>query len=137
MEKAEVQSGESQEVLAGFDYGATHIFDPKTKRLAAKNPYRRIVIKGQVIVEWPVGSGNVWYEDKTHAGRVEFVKGVREFKKGAKHEAFVPALTADEQLARNVANTEAENQRLKAELEAIKQEQKLASKPAPKASGSK
>ena len=125
-----------EEVLGGFDFKNTHIFDPKSKRIIGKNPYRRMVIEGTAVVEWPVGSGNAWYEDKKFAGRIVIDKdsGKRSFDKGAKHVEWVPPLSADEQLARKVATTEQENKRLQAELAAIKKEQAAATKAPPSAS---
>lgn len=125
--------------VAGFDFWNTHEFDRKSKRLASKNPYRMFVIKGEQIVEWPVGSGNAWFPDKKFAGRLEVKHDhhgnmMHEFVRGADHKEFVPPITEDQALAKDVLQTKEENARLKAELAAIKAEQDKKSKPAPSAS---
>lgn len=113
----------AEEVLGDFDPLVVHHRDPVTKRIVRVNPYKLIVQESVRFYEHPVGSGNLWYENRKHAGRLE--AGV--IKKGAAHKAYTPPVTADEALASKVMTTQQENERLLKELAEIKKE--LAAKP--------
>lgn len=126
------------DLLACFDVNRTHMFDKKTKRLVGKNPYRLFVIDGEKFFEWPVGSGNCWYKNKRFAGRVATnAKGDRCIDKKAKYKEWTPPLTEDQKLAKEVSTIKQENERLQAELAAIKKEQAAATKQAPTSGASK
>ena len=117
-------------VLGDFDPRIVHTRDPKTGRVIRVNPFKLIVERGKRYYEHPVGSGNLYYEDRSLAGRFE--KGLVVL--GAEHKEWAVPLTEDEQISRKYAQTEQENQRLMRELEEIKAERKLSdeSKPKPK-----
>lgn len=109
-------------VLGDFSVRKVTTVDPKTKRVAGQNPYKLIIHNGVRFFEHPVGSGNLWWEDRTPAGRLEAGK----IFKGKKHEVYNAPLTSDEKLAREVAKTKQENERLLRELEEIKKEKMAA-----------
>lgn len=111
--------------LGDFNIRAVHVIDPKTKRLARTNPYKMIITDGVRYIEHPVGSGNLYWEDRTQAGRLEGSKIIR----GKAHELYTRPLTSDEKLGREMANTRQENARLMKELAEIKAEKALAAKP--------
>lgn len=105
----------------GFDLVVQHR-DSKSGRVVRENPYRMIAHEGVQYFERPKHSGNLWFLNGEPAGRME--DGV--IKRGAGHKEWTPPLTADQQLAQKVLNTEEENRRLKAELEQIHREKKYA-----------
>lgn len=119
------------QVLGDFDPLVIHHRDPVSKRLVKTNPYKLHIVDGIRYFEHPKGSGNLWYEDRTHAGRYEAGKVI----KGAAHKAYVAPLTQDEILARDISTTKQENERLLKELAEIKKE--LAAKTTTKPSEAK
>jgi len=117
-DKASHQAPKVQ-ALGDFDPRVVHTRDPKTGRVIRVNPFKLIVERGKRYYEHPVGSGNLWYEDRTTAGRFEKGSVIL----GADHKVYVMPLTEDQKLARKHAQLEQENIRLAQELEAIKLEQ--------------
>lgn len=114
------QAPEAQ-VLGDFDPRVVQHRDPKTGRVIRSNPFKVIVERGRKYFEHPVGSGNLWFEDRTHAGRLE--KGL--VVPGAEHKLYVRPITEDEKLAREHAQVKQENERLLRELEEIKKEKEF------------
>lgn len=102
--------------------------DKKTGKIVKTNPYRVFVDNGVEYIEWPVGSGNLWFRGDdingikpSHAGRYENGKVL----KGAAHKPYERPLTEDEKLARELATQKQELEALRAELSAIKKEKEL------------
>ena len=112
-------------VLGGFDPQYTTIRDPKTKAIIKENPYKLIVAKGKSFYEWPVGSGNLWFRNRTAAGRLE----AGEIIEGKKHEVYIEPKPESHDISVKLAQKEQENARLIKELEEIKREQKYSDKP--------
>ena len=114
----------------GFDPRIVHERDPRTGRIKKVNAYRLTVQDSVRYYEWPKFSGNLWYEDRTPAGRweeKEDPKTKRVVKKvviGAEHKEYIAPLTEDQQLAKDILETKAENEKLKQELAAIQKESK-------------
>jgi hypothetical protein len=112
----------------GFDPRIVHIRDPRTGRVKNVNSFRVKVEGGVRYYEWPKFSGNLWYEDRTPAGRweeVEDAKSKSMVKKvviGAGHKEYVAPLTDDQKLTKDILEAKAENEKLKQELAAIKAE---------------
>jgi len=111
-------------VLGDFDPRVVHTRNPKTGRVIRVNPFKLIVERGSRYYEHPVGSGNLYFEDRHVAGRLE--KGL--VLLGAEHKEWIIPLSDDEQIARKYAQTEQENQRLNRELGELKQEREVAKK---------
>lgn len=107
---------------ADFNPRVVHERDPKTGRVVRVNPFRVIIDNSVRYYEWPKGSGNLWWEDQTFAGRLDD-KGrpVR----GKAHVKYTPPMTQDESIARQNMVLEQENKRLHQELLDIKREQEL------------
>lgn len=105
----------------------THHFDSRG-RLKAKNPYRLHIQGGEKFFERPVGSGNLWHEGGTPAGRVEVklsddgLKQTKIFHRNAKHIEYIPPLTGDDKLAAEHEELKSKNAAMAAELAAIKAE---------------
>lgn len=116
-------------VLGDFDPRVVHHRDPKTGRVVRVNPFKMIVERGKRYYEHPVGSGNLWHEDRTHAGRFE--QGM--IILGADHKVYVAPLSEDQKLARQYAQLAQEKAKLAKELEEIKQEQADKKEAKPKA----
>jgi hypothetical protein len=115
--------------LAGFDPKVVHYVDPKTRRVEKEVHFRCHVEKGVRYYEWPKSSGNLWFGDRTAAGRWETAKnGALEVIVGAKHKDWVAPLTDDQKLARDYNSVMQENARMKQELNSIKKEQSFAPK---------
>lgn len=115
--------------LGDFDVRQVTVRDPVTKRIVKQNPYRLMVIEGVSYFEHPKGSGNLWYGDKSPAGRFEKGKIVKE----AAHIAWEPPKTEDELLAGQMAAMKQENDKLLLELAEIKKEQQKKAAALPKA----
>lgn len=109
--------------LGGFNPRIVHERDPDTGRVVNINPYKLIVSKGERFFEWPKGSGNLWYENREPAGRME--QGL--IIKGAEHKAWTPPETADQKLAREMASKDQQIEALQREINEIKREQKYSS----------
>ncbi len=62
-----------------FDHRVS-IRDPKTRRVIKYQPYRLRIKAGVKLYERPVGSGNMWLEDGTHANE---------------HKPYTPPLVGD------------------------------------------
>lgn len=108
--------------LGGFDPKIVHHRDPHTGQLVKVNPFRVIIDNGVRFYEWPKGSGNLWWENRTFAGRLdERGRPVR----GKAHEKYAPPLTMDQKIAQHNMVLEQENKKLAAELQEIKQERAL------------
>lgn len=120
-----MENKETIKTLGDFDPAAVVIRDKVTKAVVRKNPYRMISHEGKRFFEHPVGSGNLWYENREHAGRIEAGK----ITEGAPHKLYTPSITEDEQLARQLDVTKQENSKLLAELAEIKREQQFTAKP--------
>lgn len=121
----------------GFDLRKVVTRDPKTGLVIKENPYRAIAHNGATFYEWPKGSGNLWFGDKSPAGRLdEYGKPILK----APHVEFAPVATVDEKVGIENASLQQENKRLVAEMAAIKKEleltqsQKTEAKVSPKSS---
>lgn len=99
----------------------THIRDKKG-RLVATNTYRCHIVNGSKFFERPVGSGNLWFEDGTAAGR--WVAG--KVDKGAEHIAYTAPQAAPDTFATELQNAKSEAEQLRREIAAIKNDQKMA-----------
>lgn len=115
-----MEKKEEEVILGDFDPHVVHYRDPLTMRVTRVNAYRMIVSKGTRYYEWPKASGNLWYEDRHPAGKLD-EKG--EIVLAAEHTIWVAPLSVDEALGVRNATLEQENIRIKAELTAIKKEQ--------------
>ncbi len=93
----------------GFDL-RTHLRDKKG-RLLKTQPYRLHMRGSQKYFERPLNSGNLFYENGEHAGRL--TNGIVDAK--AKHIEYTPPLSGSEKMA-------AELESLRAELDQIKRE---------------
>ena len=112
-----------QQILGDFDPKRVHYIDPKTKRLSKVNPFRVHMINRITYYEWPAGSGNLWYKDRTAAGILdEHGKPVI----GVPHKTYVMPKTQDDSLRTEVLTVKQQNAKLQAELDAIKKEQAMA-----------
>lgn len=107
------------DALGDFDFHRIHVRDSLTKRLVKTNPVKLIIHDGVRYVEHPVGSGNLYWENKEPAGRIEDGK----IFVGKAHETYIKPMTEDEKLANEMAQTRQENAKLMKELEDIKKEQ--------------
>lgn len=120
--KTTVDEGYIPEEKADFDFKKIHEFDPRTRELVRLNPIRVIKDNGVTFVEWPKGSGNLWWEDKTFAGAMdEKGKPVR----GKKHSKWEPPLTMDQKVAMQNMVLEKENKRLALEVAQMRKEKEL------------
>lgn len=108
----------------GFNPLIVHSRDTKTNRVVEANPFRVIVEKGTRFYEWPKSSGNLWYENRMPAGRLEDGGVIR----GAKHAKWAAPVTEDQKVGQQNAALVQENKKLMSELASIKQEQELAQK---------
>lgn len=127
MEKVEQQ-------LGNFDFHKVVVRDEKSGRVLSKNPYRAHIVKGVRYFEHPVGSGNIYFENKQPAGRIEFTaKGEPLVKEGAAHIAWEPPKTQDQTVGEQNAKLAIENEKLLKELAAIKAEQAASKEDSPKA----
>lgn len=100
----------------------THHWSP-TGQLIRKNLYTLYVVEGNKFFERPVKSGNLWYENNTPAGRIEFdAKGIRKITEGASHVAFTPKLEGDDALFYELEQEKTKRAAAEAELAAIKKE---------------
>lgn len=116
---------EVKQELGGFNPLVVHIRNEETKRFEAANPFKVIAHKGVRFYEWPVSSANLWYEDRTPAGRLgDDGVPIRD----AKHVVFVPVVTEDQKVGEQNQVLAQENKRLQAELADIKREQDIVSK---------
>jgi hypothetical protein len=123
-EEAKEGEGYIPEALGDFDPRIVHTRDPKTGQMTKANPYRVIVDSNIKYYEHPKGSGNLWWENRSFAGRLgDNGRPVR----GAKHMPFTPPLTMDEEISRQNMVLEQENKRLAKEVAEIKQEKELES----------
>jgi len=118
---------QSISTLGDFDPRVVQYRDPVTKLVTKHNPYKLIVADGVRYFEHPKGSGNLWYENREHAGRLE--KGV--IMKDVTHKVYIAPVTEDQKLASQVSTTRQENERLLRELAEIKRELAAKAKPAP------
>ncbi len=114
---------EKQEALkGGFDPLVVHVRDTKTNRIASANPFRVIVEKGTRFYEWPKSSGNLWYEDRMPAGRLEDNGTI---VRGEDHKSWAAPVTEDQRVGIANETLKQENKKLMAELASIKQEQDM------------
>ena len=126
MSEQEAVNIEPQEpqVLGKFDINAVQIRDPKTHRIIRVNPFRTICHKGKRFIEWPKGSQNLWWEDKTPAGRYEMCDKEKQFRpvEGMAHVKWVAPKTAADRVEEKLIMKDMENKKLAAELDSIKKE---------------
>ena len=121
----------AQQIEPKFDL-VTHKRD-KYGKIININHYRLHCIEGLKGFERPVGSGNLWYENNSPMGRIKETKNdkghlVRSFDLGAEHVSFTPALTGDAKAAYELEALKNQSAALQAELEALRAEQKAATK---------
>ena len=95
-----------------------HRRDEKTGRVKNIAPYRLFVKDGTEYFERPKGSGNLFFRNNEHAGRM--VAGV--VKAEAEHVEWVAPLSADQQLAQQNAAQAEELAKLRTELNSMKRE---------------
>ena len=110
----------------------THKRDKRGK-IVEINHYRLHCIGDSKCFERPVGSGNLWYEDGSPAGRLVEKPGpkntvVRSFDHAAEHIQWTPPPTADEKDAREFMETKTKNAALEQELAALKAEREAEKK---------
>lgn len=118
----ERDQGYIPEGLGDFDPKKIHYVNPKTRMVERVNPIRVIIDNGVRFIEWPKGSGNLWWENRTFAGALnEKGKPIR----GAKHQPYSPPLTQDERIAQHNQVLERENKRLALEVEQMRRERAL------------
>lgn len=113
---------EQEVLLADFNPHVVHYRDAKTRRVVSKKPFKVVSHQGVRFYEYPVGSGNLWWENRKPAGRLGD-DGVP--VRGAKHVAWEAPITQDETIAAQNATLKQENLRIQKELEAIKREMEL------------
>jgi len=99
-----------------------HQRDRKTGRMTAENAYVLRKHHGVDYFERPKGSGNLFFGNNEPAGRYEEGK----FLAKAEHIEWVKPLNEKELVAQAIASKDAENAKLKAELNEIKREKKFA-----------
>jgi hypothetical protein len=114
----------SQE-LAGFNPLVVQNRDPKTGKVVSAEHFTMIAHKGVRFYEWPKASKNLWFENRTFAGRLGD-DGIP--VKGSEHVAFVPKLTEDQAIGMQNQVLEKENERLMLELSEIKKEKEINAK---------
>lgn len=108
----------------------THVWDSQG-HLVSKNLYRSFIIEGRQYFERPVNSGNLWFENNQPAGRVELTFGEngkiakKEFNFEAPHKEYKAPLTGTDALHFELEQQREQNAALKAELDAIRQENKI------------
>ena len=107
------------EIKQDFDL-IVHRRDEKSGRVKEIAPYRMYAKDGNEYFERPKGSGNLFFRNNEHAGRM--VEGV--VKKDAEHIEWVVPLSADQQLAQHNAAQADELAKLRAELDSMKKEKK-------------
>jgi len=112
------QEIESQK-LGDFDPRIVHERDPKTNRITRINAHRVICHEGIRYYEWPKNSRNLWYENKLPAGRLD-KSGSPD--RDAKHEAYIPPRTEQDDFADKLVAKDHENKKLSAEMELVKRE---------------
>lgn len=98
-----------------------HIRDTKG-RLLHVQPYRLHIISGRQYFERPKGSGNLFFENGDHAGRI---KAGNLVDPKAEHIEYVVPKTGAEKLYDDLQVRTQELEAARAELEAIKKEQKF------------
>lgn len=105
-----------------FNFAKVEIRDEKTGMILSKNPYRLICHHDLRLVEWPVGSGNVWFEPDMSSGKEaqpagRWINGA--YDKKAKHVDYIPPkpLDAEEAQAKDqrIASLEREVEALRLE----------------------
>lgn len=121
--------GVPEQTLGDFNPLKVQTIDPKTKRVVEKKPFTVYCVKGSRYYEYPVGSGNLWYEDRSFCGRKgeRSAKGEFDIQVGEAHVKWEPPATADQTVAVEAASLKVENAKLLAELADIKKEQQAAS----------
>lgn len=101
----------------------THGWDPQTRQLAWKNPYRMHHIKGVQYWERPVGSGNLYTKQDEPCGRIVDFKQLK-IDKDAPHIEWEAPKSPAELAAAKQHELMSRNAELQAELDAIKKERK-------------
>lgn len=113
----------------------THIWDARGK-LVKTNNYRKFIMGGEEYYERPVNSGNLWHGNNQPAGRMEFTFGPdgkissKKLCLGEPHKEFTAPLSANERIEFEVQQLRADNERIAAELAAIKGERAAVEKKA-------
>lgn len=116
------KANETVNLLGDFDPKQVHYFNPKTRQVEKVNPFRVIISQGVRYYEWPKGSGNLWWEDRTFAGALN---SDGQPVRGKAHTEWKPKVTVDEQVAIENAMLNQELEKVKKELEGIRREQEL------------
>lgn len=98
-----------------------HIRDARGN-MVHKQPYKLHIIGGKKYYERPVGSGNLWYENNESAGRMLAGNII---DKKADHIDWIPPKTGAEKLYEDLATTKQQLDAARAEIDAIKKEQKI------------
>lgn len=105
----------------------THEFNARG-HLKSKQVYRLHIKDGIQLYERPVGSGNLFYDNNEHAGRVEIKLNKagkiisKTFDREAAHKEFKVPVTGAEKLEMDLAESDAKLAAALKELEAIKAE---------------
>lgn len=118
-EHSNASESQSNSDLGGFDPRVVHERDPKTHRIARVNSHKVICYEGIRYYEWPKNSRNLWWEDRSPAGRLDDNgRPVR----GAKHMAWEAPITEAQGLQETLNAKDFEIKQLAKELEMIKKE---------------
>ena len=113
---------EVEEVLGDFDPLVVHRRDGKSGLLVSVKPFKMIAHKGIRFYEYPVGSSNLWFENRKFAGRLS---DSGEPIQGKEHEKWVAPSTHDQKIGRANDSLKQENVKLMAEISAIKKEKEV------------
>lgn len=108
--------------LGDFNPKVVQERDPKTGQVIRINPFKVIIDNGVRFYEWPKGSKNLWWENRSFAGRLnDKGKPVRDLP----HQPYNPPKTLDQSIAHQNASLQNENRRLALEIEEMKREREL------------
>lgn len=120
MEQAQSKVVESQEsTLGGFDPRVVHERDQETQRIKRVNAHKVICFEGIRYYEWPKGSRNLWWEDRTPAGRLNADgRPVR----GEAHVEWEAPIDLAQELEGKLKEKDFQTRQLMKELEALKKE---------------
>lgn len=108
--------------MEGFDRRG-QIRDPKTGNIKVWQPYTEHVRKEGTFLERPKGSGNLFYEDGSAAGRID---ANRKLNLKAEHEIILAPQTEAQKLHQTLVERESRIAKLEAELIKKESEAKVA-----------
>ena len=91
----------------------TVIRDSKTGSVVSRQPYRLHVKSGTKYYERPVGSGNLWFEDGSHAGQIVG----SEIKAGAEHANWVPPISKEQRILDEINSKDSKIRALEAQIQ--------------------